>query len=173
MLKTAASDLGFQHLPRDLANVNAWKTMFDPYIIVLGCMCTNWWFCMLLFLLNRFPQVGHLQGFSPVWIIKWQLRFHFVPNLLPQKLHAKFLDWVDWTSDLPYEESGRILIYVGFTVELSLYVYYKTSPLSNLRYWNSIVPFNKYLTYSTNPLINIITHVFGYWPSRDIWMLKF
>ena len=23
--------LGFQHLPRDLANVNAWKTMFDPY----------------------------------------------------------------------------------------------------------------------------------------------
>ena len=24
-------DLGFQHLPRDLANVNAWKTMFDPY----------------------------------------------------------------------------------------------------------------------------------------------
>ena len=24
--------LGFQHLPRDLANVNAWKTMFDPFI---------------------------------------------------------------------------------------------------------------------------------------------
>ena len=32
MLKTAAFGLGFQHLPRDLANVNAWKTMFDPYI---------------------------------------------------------------------------------------------------------------------------------------------
>ena len=32
MLKTAASGLGFQHLIRDLANVNAWKTMFDPYI---------------------------------------------------------------------------------------------------------------------------------------------
>ena len=30
-LKTAASGLGFQHLPRDLANVNAWKNMFDPY----------------------------------------------------------------------------------------------------------------------------------------------
>ena len=27
-LKTAAFGLGFQHLPRDLANVNAWKTMF-------------------------------------------------------------------------------------------------------------------------------------------------
>ena len=32
VLKTAASGLGFQHLPRDLANVNAWKTMLDPYI---------------------------------------------------------------------------------------------------------------------------------------------
>ena len=32
MLKTAAFGHGFQHLPRDLANVNAWKTMFDPYI---------------------------------------------------------------------------------------------------------------------------------------------
>ena len=32
VLKTQASGLGFQHLPRDLANVNAWKTMFDPYI---------------------------------------------------------------------------------------------------------------------------------------------
>ena len=29
MLKTA---LGFQHLPRDLANVNEWNIMFDPYI---------------------------------------------------------------------------------------------------------------------------------------------
>ena len=32
VLKTAAFGLGFRHLPRDLANVNAWKTMFDPYI---------------------------------------------------------------------------------------------------------------------------------------------
>ena len=32
MLKTSAYGLGFQHLPRDLAKVNAWKTMFDPYI---------------------------------------------------------------------------------------------------------------------------------------------
>ena len=33
VLKTAASGLGFQHLPRDLANVNARKIMFDPYIM--------------------------------------------------------------------------------------------------------------------------------------------
>ena len=32
VLKTAAFGLGFQHLPRDLANVNEWKTMFDPYM---------------------------------------------------------------------------------------------------------------------------------------------
>ena len=37
VLKTAAFGLGFQHLPRDLANVNAWKTMFDPCIIVGVC----------------------------------------------------------------------------------------------------------------------------------------
>ena len=32
-----AYGLGFQHLPRDLANVNAWKTMFDPYILGANC----------------------------------------------------------------------------------------------------------------------------------------
>ena len=35
MLKTSAYGLGFQHLPQDLANVNAWNTMFDPYIKVI------------------------------------------------------------------------------------------------------------------------------------------
>ena len=30
MLKTLGFSLGFQHLPRDLANVNEWKIMFDP-----------------------------------------------------------------------------------------------------------------------------------------------
>ena len=34
VLKTVASGLGFQ-LPRDLAHVSAWKTMFDLYI---GCV---------------------------------------------------------------------------------------------------------------------------------------
>ena len=35
VLKTEGEDLalGFQHLPRGLANVNEWKIMFDPYII--------------------------------------------------------------------------------------------------------------------------------------------
>ena len=31
MLKTSGFALSFQHLPRDLANVNEWKIMFDPY----------------------------------------------------------------------------------------------------------------------------------------------
>ena len=31
MLKTSGFALGFQHLNRDLANVNEWKIMFDPY----------------------------------------------------------------------------------------------------------------------------------------------
>ena len=34
VLKTVASGLGFQHLPRDLANVNVWKTMFDPCSLI-------------------------------------------------------------------------------------------------------------------------------------------
>ena len=33
MLKTSGFDLGFQHLPRDLANVYERKIMFDPYNI--------------------------------------------------------------------------------------------------------------------------------------------
>ena len=32
LLETSAFGLGFQHLPRDLANVNACKNIFDPYI---------------------------------------------------------------------------------------------------------------------------------------------
>ena len=29
-LKTSGFTLGFQHFPRDLANVNEWKIMFGP-----------------------------------------------------------------------------------------------------------------------------------------------
>ena len=36
VLKTAASGLGFQPIPRDLANVNAWKNMFDRYITIVS-----------------------------------------------------------------------------------------------------------------------------------------
>ena len=31
MLKTEGVARGFQHSPRDLANVNEWKIIFDPY----------------------------------------------------------------------------------------------------------------------------------------------
>ena len=33
VLKTSGFALGFQYLPRDLANVNEWKIIFDPYIL--------------------------------------------------------------------------------------------------------------------------------------------
>ena len=39
MLKTSGFALGFQHLPRDLANVNEWKIMFDPYIQIYISFC--------------------------------------------------------------------------------------------------------------------------------------
>ena len=42
VLKTAAFGLGFQHLPRDLANVNAWKTMFDPYNMIHNDKMSFW-----------------------------------------------------------------------------------------------------------------------------------
>ena len=34
VLKTEAEGHGFQHLPRDLVNANALKTMFDPYYCI-------------------------------------------------------------------------------------------------------------------------------------------
>ena len=37
MLKTSGFALCFQHLSRDLANVNEWKIMFDPYTEVEYC----------------------------------------------------------------------------------------------------------------------------------------
>ena len=37
MLKTPGCGLGFQHFCRDLANVNARKTMFVPYINNVNC----------------------------------------------------------------------------------------------------------------------------------------
>ena len=42
MLKASGFALGFQHPPRDLANVNEWKIMFDPYSEVFsGYECGN------------------------------------------------------------------------------------------------------------------------------------
>ena len=53
VLKTAAFGLGFQHLPRELANVNAWKTMFDPYIhwslFIFFIFNTTWVVCPFMF----------------------------------------------------------------------------------------------------------------------------
>ena len=57
VLKTAA--FGIQHLPRDLANVNAWKTIFDPYIVnadnfqSTGQKSTKRHICFLFFWENK------------------------------------------------------------------------------------------------------------------------
>ena len=49
-LKTSGFALGFQHFPRDLANVNEWKIMFDPSIIA------NYRMMCLLFRLHIFNK---------------------------------------------------------------------------------------------------------------------
>ena len=36
IVKTSGFALGFQHFPRDLANVNEWKIMFNPFIIIIN-----------------------------------------------------------------------------------------------------------------------------------------
>ena len=41
MLKTSGFALRFQRLPRDIANVNEWKIMFDPYINKSAVYCLN------------------------------------------------------------------------------------------------------------------------------------
>ena len=58
VLKTAAFGLGFQHLPRNLANVNAWITMFGPYIDQPFCQLER----MPDFYLNanRGPHCSHI-----------------------------------------------------------------------------------------------------------------
>ena len=68
VLKTAAFGLGFQHLPRDLANVNAWKTKFDPYIQMKCKVLLYYLACCLV---KRFPRHEIC-----VWIINW-LKEHY------------------------------------------------------------------------------------------------
>ena len=82
VLKTAASGLGCQHLPRDLVNVNALKTMFDPYIPQLvpiappyhwsDCSCSEW---LLQDMVRDCVNIGIKHGFS--WInirqVPWEV----------------------------------------------------------------------------------------------------
>ena len=60
-LKTAAFGLGFQHLPQDLANVNAWRTMFDPYIDLL-----KYHVCEYLIPLSDWAEVVE-QKYNLIW----------------------------------------------------------------------------------------------------------
>ena len=67
VLKTATSGLGFQHLPRDLANVNAWKTIFDLYSMTILTFST----------LAVFMLLGVLVCVSTYFTIL-QIIFHFL-----------------------------------------------------------------------------------------------
>ena len=42
VLKTLVFALGFQHFPRNLANVNEWKIMFDPSYKIVEKMCEKY-----------------------------------------------------------------------------------------------------------------------------------
>ena len=73
VLKTAAFGLGFQHLPRGLANVNAWNTMFDPYIVS----------CAYAYMK---PLVTHWQ-FSHFWE---SIRFSSLTSIFKFEMQAAF-----------------------------------------------------------------------------------
>ena len=92
VLKTEASGFGFQHLPRDLANVH-WKTMFDRYYCIkIANICYilryilhyfvsrfHWCLANLIstnYARSRAGQYTSRDGFksvAPVWAY-WKLR---------------------------------------------------------------------------------------------------
>ena len=66
VLKTAAFGLGFQHLPRDLENGNAWKTMFNPYNIG-----RPWTWNAQKVLFYTYMYNGEIKTLYVVLYIKW------------------------------------------------------------------------------------------------------
>ena len=93
MLKTEARGLCFQNLPLDLANVNAWKTMFDPYIVHIhlpetdNCpsrisgrqMFPSWSRLMLLFRLHAPLCILPLSNSYPILIGKYSREVDWMP----------------------------------------------------------------------------------------------
>ena len=57
MLKTSGYALGFQHSPRDLANVNEWKIIFDPYIVI--CIFITFGIVALKTVMQRLKAYAH------------------------------------------------------------------------------------------------------------------
>ena len=80
MLKTAASGRGFQHLPRDLANVNAWKIMFDPYYVSDQTIYLRWLF--LIFNVCIYPKRKFL---SIICLVNLKTPFEHPQNAQIQK----------------------------------------------------------------------------------------
>ena len=61
-LKTSVFALGFQHFLRDLANVNDWKIMFDPSIIIINKVPL--YALKTLGITLSFQTEGHTPGFQ-------------------------------------------------------------------------------------------------------------
>ena len=105
VLKTAAFSLGFQHLPRDQANVNAWKTMFDPYNDSSNTACLHrqrkWTVLFCIKSLGGSAQHEEL-SFHDVFKIFYDIICHFldvrlcnVVNLHQIDVNASWWDFVE------------------------------------------------------------------------------
>ena len=77
MLKTSGYALGIQHYPRDLANVNEWKIMFDLFIVWFSYSVFNTICCM--------SKVNTTNGEYPII----SLRSHH--NKVQENIDAKHL----------------------------------------------------------------------------------
>ena len=92
VLKTAAFGLGFQHLPRDLANVNAWKTMIDPYI---GFSSLYMFFIFQHLLSEAIVILNYNSGPLETEVLRANCTF------LIQKLTFQRQDWAVWRCSFP------------------------------------------------------------------------
>ena len=139
VLKTAASDLGFQHLPRDLANVNAWKTLFDPYI-----SRTN---LVLSWVEHKKSFITSESGLKTEKILKTRNMFvkPFAYNYT--LIHAKCQSWkrsvpTKWTVDLliiPYKHT-KVQALAQIIFEISCWQDFCFFHLQCISWKRSIIP---------------------------------
>ena len=69
VLKTTAFGLGFQHLPRDLANINAWKPCLIPIL-------ENVWMEMILWVYAGWSEFAHFADVQRLFFA-WHDPFYY------------------------------------------------------------------------------------------------